>query len=269
MSDRPIHSLLEFAIAAAWDAGRITLAYFQTALDVERKADQSPVTIADRSAEEKLRALIRARYPGDAIVGEEFGEKSGTTGYRWILDPIDGTKSFIHGVPLYGVMVAVEREGRAIAGVVNLPALGEMVYAARGVGCFWNGRRACVSSVDRLDQALLAMTNPTGFARVNKREAYERLVARTLVNRGWGDCYGHVLVATGRADIMLDPVTSIWDCAALQPIVEEAGGTFTDWHGEPTIDGGDAISTNGHLFAQVMDIVSRDSVALSDDAVAS
>lgn len=255
MPDRQLTELLEFAIEAAWEAGRITLAHFQTALEVEQKADQSPVTIADRAAEEKMRSRIRARFPNDAICGEEFGEDPGSSGYRWILDPIDGTKSFIHGVPLYGVMIAAEFERRSIVGVVNLPALGELICAARGSGCFWNGRRAAVSNVDRLDQATLVMTNPTGFARVGKHEAYERLTAVTKVNRGWGDCYGHVLVATGRADIMLDPVTSLWDCAALQPIVEEAGGTFTDWTGKPTIYGGDAIATNGHLFQQVRDIV--------------
>jgi len=255
MDVRPIRTLLEFAVDAAWEAGRITLAHFQTALTVEHKPDRSPVTIADRHAEEKLRTLIRQRYPHDAICGEEFGETEGSSGYRWILDPIDGTKSFVRGVPLYGVMVGVEAEGQPLAGVVNLPALGEMVYAARGLGCFWNGRRTRVSPVDRLDQALLAMTNPAAFAPAGKDAAYQKLCAATQVQRGWGDCYGHILVATGRAEVMLDPVMNVWDCAALQPIVEEAGGTFTDWKGQPTIYGGDAISTNGRLFEQVMSLV--------------
>ncbi len=255
MDTHPIRTLLEFAVDAAWEAGRITLAHFQTALTVEHKADRSPVTVADRRAEEKLRALIRQQYPHDAICGEEFGEDEGSSGYRWILDPIDGTKSFVRGVPLYGVMVGVEAGGEPLAGVVHLPALGEMVYAARGLGCFWNGRRTHVSSVDRLDQALLTVTNPAAFAPAGKEAAYKALCAATQVQRGWGDCYGHILVATGRAEVMLDPVMNVWDCAALQPIIEEAGGTFTDWKGQPTIYGGDAISTNGRLFEQVVSLV--------------
>jgi histidinol-phosphatase len=248
--------LMELAVEAAWAAGKITLEYFQTPLQFELKADASPVTVADRRAEEALREAIRRRYPDHAILGEEFGE-TGPAGaeYRWILDPIDGTLSFVRGVPLYGVMVAVEREGEPVAGVVNFPALGEMAYAARGEGAYWNGRRARVSAVGRLDEALVLATDVLAMQRHGRGAAFERLAAAAKMQRTWGDCYGHVLVATGRAEVMLDPVMSLWDNAALRPILEEAGGTFTDWSGTPTHTAPEAVSTNGLLLDDVLALV--------------
>ena len=137
-------------------------------------------------------------------------------------------------------------------GVVHLPALNEMVCAARGSGCTWNGRPASVSRVSRLEDALLCATDFESFAETGRDGAYRNLAGKVACCRGWGDCYGHILVATGRAEIMLDPVMAVWDCAALQPILEEAGGSFTDWNGNATIAGGEAISTNGALFDDVM-----------------
>jgi fructose-1,6-bisphosphatase/inositol monophosphatase family enzyme len=139
--------------------------------------------------------------------------------------------------------------------VASLPALGELVSAAKGSGCFWNGRRAAVSTVDDLKDALLLFTDSAGFEPSGRERAFRRLLAATRMSRSWGDCYGHILVATGRAEVMLDPIMSVWDCAALMPIVQEAGGTFTDWAGRPTMRGGNAISTNGLLFEQVMRVV--------------
>jgi histidinol-phosphatase len=248
-------AMLDFAVDAAWQAGKITLEYFQTEPAVEHKADASPVTLADRRAEEKLRACIQHAFPEHGILGEEFGEVPGTTPYRWVLDPLDGTRSFIQGVPLYGVMMGLEYHRQAILGVVHFPALGETVYAAKGEGCHWNGRRAHVSAVAQLEEAVVLATSVRSLYDEGRGPVFETLQRHTRLQRTWGDCYGHILVATGRAEVMLDPILNIWDCAALQPILEEAGGTFTDWHGTATHTGGNGLSTNGHLFQPVMEIV--------------
>jgi histidinol phosphatase-like enzyme (inositol monophosphatase family) len=250
-----LESLLEFATELAREAGEITLKYFRRGTGAELKADGSFVTAADREAEQFVRARIGERFPSDAVHGEEGGESVGSSGRRWIVDPIDGTYSFVHGVPLYGVMIGMESEGDPVLGVVNLPALGEMIAAARGAGCWWNGARSRVSQTATLEEALLLATDFGACARYGFGPAAEELQQRAAQRRTWGDCYGHVLVATGRADVMLDPVMNVWDCAALLPIVEEAGGTFTDWRGRRTIRGGNAVSTNGALFDEVMRVV--------------
>jgi len=248
--------LLEFAAEAAWQAGRATLAHFQARLDVERKPDDSPVTIADRTAEQILRGWIEERFPHHAILGEEQGQAPDKdSSHRWILDPIDGTQSFIRGVPLYGVLVGLEVSGEMLLGVAHFPALGEMFAAAAGEGCRWNGRAARVSRVSRLEEALLAYSDARELAG-KRSSAWSRLQKVTRLQRGFPDCYGHCLVASGRAEIMLDAYMSAWDCAALLPILREAGGTFTDWKGETTIDGGDAFSTNGLLFRPSLEILS-------------
>jgi histidinol-phosphatase len=247
-------TFLDFALDAAWRAGQLTLAYFNTGTAAEWKADASPVTIADRSAEQLLRRAIEDRFPDHAIVGEEFGRTDRDSSHRWFIDPIDGTQSFIRGVPLYGVMVGLEIAGDMVAGVVVFPALAETVSAGVGLGCRWNGRPARVTQTSRLEDALVCFTDSTPLER-RRAVAWDRLKQRTKLQRGWSDCYGHALVATGRADIMLDPIMNPWDCAALLPIVREAGGTFTDWNGRVTIDGGHAISTNRALFEHVMEAV--------------
>ena len=254
----PVHSVeefLDFALTLAHDAGAIALSYFGKDIQRERKRDGSVVTIADREAEQLMRLRITERYPNDGIVGEEFGVSEGTSGRRWIIDPIDGTFSFTHGVPLFGVLVGVEIGGRAAVGVAHMPALSETVGAASGLGCRWNGVRAQTSQVATLGDALVVCGDFYAHHAHRFGPAAERIQAAARERRGWGDCYGHILVATGRADVALDPVMSIWDCAALAPILEEAGGTFTDWRGIRTIDGGNAISTNGPLFNDVIKLV--------------
>jgi histidinol-phosphatase len=252
-----LKTLLDFAVEIAREAGAITYRYYQGSFVAERKADNSFVTVADREAERYLRTRIAAAYPDDAILGEEEGTKSGASDRRWILDPVDGTYSFVHGVPLYGVLIGLEIEDEPILGVVNLPALSELVYAAKGLGCFWNGAPARVSTTPSLDQALLLSTDFGTCERYGFGPATESLQRQVHARRTWGDAYGHVLVATGRADIMLDPIMNVWDCAALLPILEEAGGKFTDWQGTRTIHGGNAISTNRLLFEEVMEIVRK------------
>jgi histidinol phosphatase-like enzyme (inositol monophosphatase family) len=253
-----LEELLDFAVGLAQGAGEITLRHFRQTFTPDRKADGSFVTAADREAERFIRARIEERFPHDSVLGEEEGARAGASGRRWIIDPIDGTYSFVHGVPLYGVLIGLEIEGEVSLGVVNLPALGDLVYAARGLGCFWNEARARVSGVSSLGDALLLSTDFGTCERYGFGAAARRLEDAAGARRTWGDCYGHILVATGRAEVMLDPVMNVWDCAPLLPILEEAGGTFTDWRGQRTIHGGNAISTNGLLFDAALELVGRE-----------
>jgi histidinol-phosphatase len=253
MKSPTLKDLLAVATEAAYLGGRRTLAYFNTNLSVETKADQTPVTIADRESEEIIRAHITRFFPSHAILGEEGGKRDGDPDYRWIIDPIDGTKTFIHGVPMYGVMIGVEVKGDPAVGAIYIPPMDEMVSAARGLGCTWNSRPASVSNVNRLEEATLLTTAPE-VARA-RSDAYDRLIAKTKLHRSWGDCYGYILVATGRAEIMIDPIMNPWDCAPLVPILEEAGGHFTDWSGKRTIWGPDGAATNHALHDEVVEIL--------------
>jgi histidinol phosphatase-like enzyme (inositol monophosphatase family) len=251
---------LDLALTAGKEAGRLTLRYFQQEnFEVERKSDASPVTVADRSAEQLLRERISAAFARDGIIGEEFGTSAGSSGFNWILDPIDGTKSFISGVPAYGTMVAVEHEGTALAGLVYIPGLNEGVYASAGQGAWhFRGeeqpRRCQVSKKVRLADGLFVTSQVDTFAKRGAAGAFDALQNVAYITRTWGDCYGYLLVATGRAELMVDPILNVWDAAAVQPIIEEAGGTFTDWQGTPTIHAGEALATNGHIQAEVLAI---------------
>jgi histidinol-phosphatase len=251
---------LDFAIETAWQAGQLTLGYYQTDLQPDFKPDESPVTIADRQAEQLIRSRIEKRYPSHLIIGEEYGgeellEASEEHSHRWIIDPIDGTRSFVRGVPLYAVLIALEIEGKCQVGVAHFPALGEMIAAATGEGCWWNGRRARVSQVKHLKDALVAHSDAASFEKYGRAEAWERLKQVTNYRAGWSDAYGHILVATGRAELMLDPIMSVWDCGALLPILEEAGGYFGDWRGNPTIYGNEALGTTQTLLPEVLQVI--------------
>jgi histidinol phosphatase-like enzyme (inositol monophosphatase family) len=252
LDEKTLREVLDFAVESAQLAGSFTLGYFNASPPVELKADRTPVTAADRGAEERLRQRIERAYPSHGIVGEELGTKTGTEPARWILDPIDGTFSFICGVPLYAVLIGFEWEGEAVAGVIHLPALGETIYAARGLGCRWNGRPARVSGVRELSEARVVFASSRAAHKHGKGPEFERLLAATGNDRGFCDAYGYALVATGRAEIALDPVMALWDTAALFPVLREAGGTLTDWKGNATHTAPEAIATNGLLFSAVM-----------------
>jgi histidinol-phosphatase len=247
--------LRAFAIDAARAAGRITLESFGSALGFDTKPDGSPVTDADRRAEELLRVRIAEQCPRDGILGEEFGPAEGESGRRWTVDPIDGTASYIHGVPLYGVLIGLLDGDEAVLGVIHFPALDETVAAVRGGGCGWWQRDfdrspARVRPAAALDRALILCTD---FSRLEPPgAALERLSRRAGRLRTWGDCYGHALVATGRAEAMIDPRMSPWDSAPLLPVVEEAGGRFTTLAGERHAVGGSALSTNGTLHEELL-----------------
>lgn len=252
-----LRSYLDFAIETAWEAGQLTLGFFQTDLRPDFKTDDSPVTIADRKAEELIRGRIEARYPNHAVIGEEFGglEESEGFSHRWVVDPIDGTRSFIRGVPFYAVLIGLEIEGKAQVGVAHFPAMGEMIAAASGKGCHWNGRLTRVSATKRLKDGVAVHSDTASFAKYGRAEAWERIKQVAGYRAGWCDAYGYLLVATGRAELMLDPVMNPWDCGAFIPILEEAGGYFGDWQGNPTIYGGEAMGTTQTLLPEVLRLI--------------
>jgi myo-inositol-1(or 4)-monophosphatase len=247
---------LQFITETVYQAGRLTLGYFQTGVRPDYKADDSPVTVADRLSEEHIRRQIEARYPTHAIVGEEYGAKE-TAGAscRWLIDPIDGTKSFARGVPLYGVLLGLEIDGEVQAGAAYFPALDEMLAAATGLGCWWNGRRAHVSEEGNLRRATVTFTDPVAFAKYGRETAWQRLQAATYYRVGWSDAYGYLLVATGRVEIMLDPVMEVWDCGPFPPILREAGGYFGDWHGHVTVNAREALATTQTLLPEVLRVL--------------
>jgi len=247
---------LNFAIETAYQAGRLTLGYFLTDLKPDFKSDDSPVTIADREAEAFIRARLEKQFPAHAIIGEEYGEKApDQITHRWIIDPIDGTKSFVRGVPLYAVLLALEIEGQIEVGVVYFPALDEMLYAASGSGCFWNGRPTRVRPTEKLNRSVLSFTDPANFAEYGRSAAWERLKKASYYRVGWSDAYGHALVASGRIELMLDPVAESWDCGPFPVILREAGGYFGDWAGNETIYGREAMSTTRKLLPEVLSII--------------
>jgi histidinol phosphatase-like enzyme (inositol monophosphatase family) len=267
MADRPpsnnAQDRLRLAVEIARAAGAETLRWFRrSSLTVDRKTDGSPVTAADRAAETLLRERIATAFPDDSVLGEEFGETVGSSPYRWVLDPIDGTKSFITGVPLYTTLVAVMEGEQPLLGVIYSPGTAEIVYAAAGETTQYilgDGPPAAarVSGVERLADATFVTTEVSSFNRVGEkgaRSVYDKLERACRFTRTWGDAYGYLLVATGRADVMVDPVVNLWDAAALQPVIEGAGGHFSDWQGRPSVHTGNAIASNPKLAGLVLSI---------------
>ncbi|QDV31143.1 Histidinol-phosphatase [Planctopirus ephydatiae] len=260
-------SRLDFALAVYAEARQLIMSFYQhSSLEVEEKTDFSPVTEADRGAEKLIRERLDVAFPEDGVLGEEFPEKPGQSAFRWILDPVDGTKSFVHGVPLFGTLIGLEviegEHRHCVMGVCGFPALNEVVYASEGNGAYWKigdqpPRRVHVSQVSTIEECTFLTTNMQRWQKIGKWEAYTEILERCKLSRGWGDCYGHVLVATGRADLMVDPALNPWDAAALVPILQEAGGHFVDWKGVPTIYGKNGISVTGKLKDEVLQILNK------------
>ena len=252
-------SLLEAAAELARVAGDVAQRHFaenvRARIAVETKPDGSPVTVADREAERAARDWIARRFPDDGVLGEELGESNPGARRRWILDPIDGTKSFVRGVPLWGTLVALAEGERILAGAAYDPPVGELVVAAPGEGCWWNGARCRVSAIADLSQATLLTTDDRFPKHSGRKARFDELARRVATSRSWGDAYGYLLVATGRAEIMVDNEMNPWDAAAVLPIIREAGGVFTDWRGRPTAFGGSAIGTNAALADAARDIL--------------
>lgn len=245
-----LEDFLRIALQAADIARDVVMPLYESGTSVELKADRTPVTAADRGAEEAIRAFLARECPAHGVLGEEFGETAGDGRHRWVLDPIDGTKSFIHHVPLFGTLIALEHDGLPVVGVIACHAAGETAYAAQGHGAFVNGSPARVSRTALIADATISMTS---YSRVWKDEpaAFAALASSGALMRAWGDCYGYLLVASGRADVMLDPEMNLWDVAALYPVITEAGGRLTTWDGSEAV-GGSAVATNGLLHDDVM-----------------
>lgn len=246
-------ALLDAAAELARHVGAVAFSHYRSVLSVETKADGSPVTVADRAAETAAREWLSAHFPDDAVLGEEFGERPGSSGRTWVLDPIDGTKSFVRGVPLWGSLVALVEGERVLAGAACFPAVNELIAAAPGEGCWWNGVRAQVSDCSTLAGATVLITDERTFRKTSQLNGWRTLIGEASIARTWGDCYGYLLVATGRAEVMVDPIVNAWDAACFQPIIEEAGGVFTDLNGVPSAFNGSAIASSARLAATVQD----------------
>ncbi|MFA5669231.1 MAG: histidinol-phosphatase [Balneolaceae bacterium] len=246
-----IKELLAAATEIAKIGGQHTLKYFKKDFQVLSKADESPVTIADRETEQVLREEILKRFPDHGIIGEEFGRTNEGSSIQWVLDPIDGTKSFIHGVPFYTTLVGVMIDNEPIVGVINAPALDELVAAAIGHGVTFNGEPCHVRDTENMEDATFLVTEIRRFQDHGLDPQFQELMSQTKIHRTWGDAYGHMMVAIGRADIMFDPVLNIWDAAALLPVLKEAGGVFSDMDGNETIHSGNGFSTNKALYPKV------------------
>jgi len=235
------------AVEFAKAGGDTTLDYFQRSFELQFKSDDSPVTNADRNAERTIRNLINKHFPDHGIIGEEFGTENEDSDIVWVLDPIDGTQSFIHGVPFYTTLIGVLVNNKPEVGVVYAPALGEMASAAIGFGAALNGNPMKIRTCDALEKATFLSTDVTTYNEHGHEAALKQLLEKCRIHRTWGDAYGHMMVASGRADFMIDPILNIWDAAALLPIVKEAGGSFSDLSGNETIQSGSALSTSYEL----------------------
>jgi myo-inositol-1(or 4)-monophosphatase len=247
---------MDFAAEIVYLAGRLTLGYYNTGVHADFKADDTPVTVADRLSEQLIRERIEKTYPDHAIIGEEFGvTESAGASHRWFVDPIDGTKSFMRGVPLYGVLLGLEIEGRVEVGAAYFPGTDELIAAATGAGCWWNGRRARVSATTDLGRAYVSTTDLGGVIALGRMAAWERIARRAYYRVGWGDAYGYLLVATGRIEIMLDPAMHPWDAGPFPPILREAGGYFGDWQGNVTIYGNEGLATTEALLPEVLALI--------------
>jgi histidinol-phosphatase len=252
---------LEAAIRAAKAAGEVILPYFRTALQVETKADLTPVTAADRAAEQTIVNTLRQQFPGYGFLGEEFGEQEGTTDTRWIIDPIDGTQNFIRGIPYFATLLALEEAGDITHGVIYAPAEQTLFYAARNFGAFTNNHQPLhVSSINDLSQAMLVHGGLDILRQGGYWEGFTKLVDATARQRGFGDYFAHTFVFRGQAEVMVEADVKPWDLAALKIIAEEAGGQFTDFQGQSTIYGGNAIVSNRLVHAAVLDLLGLSTV---------
>lgn len=259
--------LLKIALKTAELAEENILKFYQNDVGVEWKADKTPVTIADKGTEELARKFWAKETPGFGVIGEEFGIESPDAEYQWVIDPIDGTKSFIHGVPLFGTLIGLWHKNIPIASVIRLPAMKSAVWAVNGGGAFLDGREVRTSKVSQLSDALVLSGTVNTMEDKGFGEGFTKLRRSARLHRGWGDCYGYYLVAAGRAEIMVDPVVSLWDIAPFPLLMKEAGGKFStidgkielfDANGKPTApiyEGFTSIATNGLLHDVALEML--------------
>lgn len=244
-------TLFDFMSVTVKEAGALTRTFFRTGIDVIRKQDESPVTEADLGAEKLIRNRIAGAFPDHGTLGEEFGA-TGNQALSWIIDPIDGTKSFLTGVPLYTTLLALVANGEPVCGAIYAPATDELCMAVKGAGCFYNGVPARVRPCKALSEATLLTTDYPHIYRRGFGKSWDKLAEKVRLQRTWGDAYGHMLVAAGRADIMFDPQLNIWDAAPLKVIMEEAGGAYFDTHGNPDIASGTGFSSSIALKPEIL-----------------
>lgn len=244
---------LRLALELAEAADEITMKHFRLgSLEVRIKGDKSPVSEADEAVERMIRDRLQRERPDDGILGEEYGS-SGASSRRWIIDPIDATNNYIRGIPIFATLIGLEDNDRIIAGVVSAPALGRRWSALRGSGAFCNGVAIRASKVATIEEAHIGYDGSADFDPFGKTDQFLNLVRRCVRARGFGDFWTHMLVAEGAIDIAVEPRVAPWDMAAVQVIVEEAGGRFSDLRGDPRHDGGDALSTNGLVHDAVLE----------------
>ncbi len=247
--------ILNTAIDAARAAGEIALHYFRTHLKVETKADRTPVTQADRECEAAIIEILSQKFPAFGFLGEEMGERAGQVNARWIIDPIDGTKNFIRGIPFFATLIALEEDGEITAGVMSAPAINDLLYARKGQGAFANGQRVRVSDVEDLHNAMLVHGGLNDLKVRPCWGSFLRLVDATARQRGFGDALGHSVVIRGQAEVTLEPEIKPWDVAATKILVSEAGGRFSDFSGSPSIYTGNAVISNGRVHEAVVNIL--------------
>ena len=250
-----VDPVLHAAVTAAHAAGDIALRYFKTNLTVELKADRTPVTRADRECEAHIIDVLHTHFPDHGFLGEELGEQPGNTSARWIIDPIDGTKNFIRGIPFFATLIALEEDGEITAGVMYAPALDDLLYAQKGQGTFANGKQVSVSEVAQLQEAMLIHGGLNDLKARPCWQPFLRLIDATARQRGFGDALGHSLVAKGLAEVALEPEIKPWDVAATKILIAEAGGRFSDFAGTPSIYTGDAVISNGRLHDEVVQLL--------------
>ena len=246
-----MQEFVDFTKELATASGDIINSYFRTGVNIETKSDDSPVTIADKKAEEAMREMIMKAYPEHGIIGEEFGNYNEDAEYQWVLDPIDGTKSFITGTFLFGTLIGLMKNRQPILGAIHHSVTSHLLIGT-GDETRLNGDKITVRANEKLRDAALLYTDFVDIGKYQNGIAFQQLMGRTRINRTWGDCHGYFLVATGYADIMLDPIMNLWDIVALIPVIEGAGGKITDWKGNPPLDGHGIIATNGDLHEQVL-----------------
>ncbi len=247
---------LEFISDLAYRAGRITLGYFNTGVRSDYKPDDTPVTVADRAAENFIRGELEKKFPTHAILGEESGATGDqASSMRWIIDPIDGTKSFMRGIPLYAVLIGLEIDGVVQAGAAYFPGTDEMLCAADGEGAWWNGRRTRVSEESSIEHAWVCFTDIRDMGKYGRAEAWNRINTSVYTVRGWSDAYGYLAVATGRAEAMLDPIMATWDCGPFPVIFREAGGYFGSWDGREGHLHEEALACNSALLPEILRLI--------------
>ena len=249
-----LNELRHFCKWLAEESGKIIKHYWRTEVTIENKPDQTPVTIADKKAEEFMREMIMKKFPNHGILGEEFGEHNPNAGYKWVLDPIDGTNSFISGTVTFGTLIALLKNGEPILGVINQPVLNEFLIGDNFTTEL-NGWQVHVRECNNLSDAVLLTTDQLNIEKFRSIKNFDKLVHKVKLYRQWGDCYGYYLIATGYADIMIDPIMNPWDLMALIPIIKGAGGTITDYYGNDPLKGNSIVATGGKIHGEVIEIL--------------